>query len=110
MPDETPTPAIHSPLHAATLVGLIPAADMSGILKVSIQTLATWRCKKKGPPSVKLGKRVFYLLNEFTRWMQEEASRQRASSNRTTLPSKKRERKSRQELPQQLDIESYLQG
>ena len=99
----TDTPTTHPPLHAASLVGLIPASDMSAILKVSIQTLATWRCKKKGPPSIKLGKRVFYLLAEFNKWMQDEARDQRAVPS----PAPRRQVK---EFQTQLDLEDYLQG
>ena len=89
-----------------TTLGLIPASDMSGILQVSTQTLATWRCKKKGPPSIKLGKRVFYLLAEFNRWMQEEVRTQRSVAKQP----RKQERKQERKFDTQLDIESYLQG
>lgn len=57
-------------------LGLMSTDEMSGVLHVSPQTLATWRCKKKGPPSIKLGKKVFYLISDFSRWTQEQAKAQ----------------------------------
>jgi hypothetical protein len=57
-------------------LGLMSAEEMSTVLQVSPQTLATWRCKKRGPPSIKLGKKVFYLISDFSRWTQEQARAQ----------------------------------
>jgi len=62
------------PMH--TTLGLMSTEEMSGVLQVSPQTLATWRCKKRGPPSIKLGKKVFYLISDFSRWTQEQAKAQ----------------------------------
>jgi len=70
-------------------VGLLSADEMSDVLKVSTQTLATWRCKKRGPPSIKLGKKVFYLLADFSQWMQDEVTRQREDV-RASRPRKPR--------------------
>jgi hypothetical protein len=61
-----------------TAVGLMSQEDMSAVLQVSPQTLATWRCKKRGPPSIKLGKKVFYMVSEFNTWTQKEADLQRS--------------------------------
>jgi hypothetical protein len=65
-----PTPSIFASL------GLMTQEEMSSVLQVSPQTLATWRCKKRGPPSIKLGKKVFYLISDFNRWTQEQARAQ----------------------------------
>jgi hypothetical protein len=62
---------------------------MAEILQVSMQTLATWRCKKRGPPSFKLGKKVFYLTAEFTDWMMAQAHQQ---AEKATKPRKPRAR------------------
>ena len=85
-----------------TSIGLVPADEMSAILKVSSQTLATWRCKGRGPPAIKLGKRVFYLLAEFNKWMMDEVKTQR--SEKIVADSGERN------FGTQLDMESYLQG
>ena len=65
-----------TPTSMQTALGLMSTEEMSGVLQVSPQTLATWRCKKRGPPSIKLGKKVFYLIADFNRWTQSEAKRQ----------------------------------
>jgi len=57
-------------------LGLMSSEEVSGVLQVSPQTLATWRCKRRGPPSIKLGKKVFYLITDFSAWMQNEAKKQ----------------------------------
>jgi predicted DNA-binding transcriptional regulator AlpA len=61
-------------------VGLLTADEISDVLQVSTKTLTTWRWKRRGPPSIKLGKKVFYLLADFSKWMQDEAARQRSSA------------------------------
>jgi hypothetical protein len=66
-------PANHSMFAS---LGLMSAEDVSGVLQVTHQTLATWRCKKRGPPSIKLGKKVFYLITDFNGWAQEEREKQ----------------------------------
>jgi len=58
-------------------VGLITEEEMAKTLQLqSIETLATWRSQKRGPPFVKLGKKVFYTVTEFGAWVQEESKRQ----------------------------------
>ena len=57
-------------------VGLANEDEMAAILQVSHETLATWRTKKRGPPSIKLGKKVFYLIPDFGKWVMEEVARQ----------------------------------
>jgi len=70
-PSSTIVPSIFASL------GLMTSEEMSSVLQVSPQTLATWRCKRRGPPSIKLGKKVFYLISDFNRWTQDEATKQR---------------------------------
>jgi len=59
------------------LVGLVNEEEMAAILQVSYATLATWRTRRRGPPSIKLGKKVFYALTDFEGWVQDEVARQR---------------------------------
>ena len=75
------------PLH--TSLGLMSADEVSSVLQVSPQTLATWRCKKRGPPSIKLGKKVFYLITDFNSWTKSEAQRQQGwrDAPKTEYPS-----------------------
>lgn len=58
------------------VVGLASESEMAAILQVSEETLATWRTKRKGPPSIKLGKKVFYLVEQFGKWVMQEVERQ----------------------------------
>ena len=69
-----------------TAVGLLSPDQMACVMQVTAKTLATWRSKHRGPPSVKLGKRVFYLLPDFAKWVTEEARRQ----HDTKAPNKRR--------------------
>jgi len=89
-------------------VGLLTADEISNVLQVSTKTLTTWRWKRRGPPSIKLGKKVFYLMADFAKWMQDESNRQKQAPS---VP-RKRENKpdTNSQHPQQLDMESYLQG
>lgn len=68
-------------------IGMIDEDEMSTGLSVSRETLATWRTKKRGPPSVKIGKKVFYLLSSFTQWVTSEAEKQ------ASAPKHKRSRR-----------------
>ena len=73
--DNTPT-TTRAVSNICASLGLMSTEEMSGVLQVSPQTLATWRCKKKGPPSIKLGKKVFYLFTDFSAWTSQEAKKQ----------------------------------
>jgi len=41
----------------------------------SLRTLQRWRTKGKAPPSTKIGRKVYYELNELQKWMDREKSR-----------------------------------
>lgn len=61
-------------------IGIVTEQEMADILLLgSVDTLATWRSQKRGPPYVKLGKRIFYIVNDFGEWIVQEAQRQQAS-------------------------------
>lgn len=55
------------------------AADV--LLLRSVDTLATWRSQKKGPAYVKLGKKIFYTINDLKIWIVAEAQAQIAARN-----------------------------
>jgi len=61
-------------------VGIVNEDEMAAILQISHETLATWRTRRRGPPSIKLGKKVFYAVADFGAWVQEELQRQRAGA------------------------------
>lgn len=58
-------------------IGLLTEEDVAAVLLLtSVDTLATWRSQKKGPTSVKLGKRVFYTAADLAQWVQAQARSQ----------------------------------
>ena len=48
---------------------LVSDAEAAEMLRVLRATLATWRAKGKGPPYVKLGRRVFYCPVDLRRFI-----------------------------------------
>ena len=61
-------------------MGLITEEQAAEILLLrSVDTLATWRSQKKGPAYVKLGKRVFYTINDMTQWAVKIGQEQNAA-------------------------------
>jgi hypothetical protein len=62
-------------------IGLLTEDEVAkALLLNSINTLATWRSQKKGPPFVKLGKRVFYTQQDFVQWVIAERECQMATT------------------------------
>ena len=57
----TPVPA---PEDCELLDDDVVAAD----LRITTGTLANWRCKRKGPPFVKVGNRAKYPKGDYLRW------------------------------------------
>jgi hypothetical protein len=66
-----PTPPRHEAPLPLTLrqMGLLTKDEVSALLQVTVATLALWRSKKKGPPYVRLGTRVFYVLEGLQNWI-----------------------------------------
>ena len=75
-----------TPSNVFATLGMMSPEEMSDVLQVSVLTLATWRCKKRGPPSIKLGKKIFYLFDDFAEWTRSEANKQRPNA-RASSPS-----------------------
>ena len=48
---------------------------VAAILGCAPRTLQRWRTEGKGPPSTKIGRKVYYELNELQIWMDREKSR-----------------------------------
>ncbi len=62
--------------------GLLTEDEMAAVLLLSsTATLAAWRSQGKGPPSLKLGKRVFYTMKDFGEWAAGEGRAQLAAAN-----------------------------
>lgn len=64
------------------VLGLITEEEVAAVLRLnSVTTLATWRSQGKGPPNVKLGKKVFYTVRDLGEWIAGEGARQNAPAN-----------------------------
>jgi len=50
-------------------LGLLTDEELAVTLKVTANTLETWRGQGKGPAWVKLGKQVFYRLTDVRKWI-----------------------------------------
>lgn len=50
-------------------VGLILPQELAAALNATEQTLASWRSTNQGPDFVKLGKAVFYRLDDIRAWV-----------------------------------------
>ena len=50
-------------------LGLRPEAATAASLGVKVQTLRKWAVQRKGPPRVKVGKRVFYRPEAVQAWL-----------------------------------------
>jgi len=48
---------------------LIPSDETAEILRVKTATLPSWRCQKKGPAYVKVGRAVFYRRSDVAVWL-----------------------------------------
>lgn len=53
---------------------LLHPIDLSELLGVPVATLANWRCSRKGPPFVKVGRHVRYRPADVDRWIADRVS------------------------------------
>lgn len=51
------------------LEGLMREMEVADALGAKTRTLANWRCARKGPPFVKVGRRVFYRRDALFAWL-----------------------------------------
>lgn len=49
--------------------GLLTPADLAALRAVDERTLAVERCSGRGPDYVKLGRRVFYRMEDVSTWV-----------------------------------------
>lgn len=50
-------------------VKLLPSDEALKLLPISKATLYTWMSRKKGPPAVKIGSRLFFREDQLTAWI-----------------------------------------
>lgn len=47
----------------------ITEAEAAAICRVTVATLRTWRSRRRGPPHIKIGRKVFYRRSAVTAWI-----------------------------------------
>jgi hypothetical protein len=48
---------------------LVPEVEAAHVVRQKPATLTTWRWQRRGPPFVKLGRRVFYRRGDLHAWI-----------------------------------------
>jgi hypothetical protein len=48
---------------------LIPSAEIATLLRVKVNTLTSWRNRKRGPAFFKIGRAVFYRRADLGDWL-----------------------------------------
>lgn len=48
---------------------LLTITEAAAYLRTPVDTLRWWRHNHNGPPSLKIGRRVFYWLSDLTAWL-----------------------------------------
>jgi hypothetical protein len=73
---KTPTPSSTEPATADRIrrlrddLDLLDRETTAAVLRVEPRTLDDWRQKRAGPPSVKIGGRIFYRRSSILRWIE----------------------------------------
>jgi hypothetical protein len=49
--------------------GLLSTTDLAALIEIDERTLSVWRCQKRGPDFVKLGRAVFYRKDDVAVWI-----------------------------------------
>lgn len=55
--------------HRLTILGLLSEEELARMLEVKPNTLAHWRARREGPDFTKVGKLVFYRLEDVREWL-----------------------------------------
>ncbi len=50
----------------------ITESEVAKILSMSVQSLRNWRCQRKGPPYLKIGRSVRYPVEDLNRYLQQK--------------------------------------
>lgn len=79
---ETETPPQDA---AGVLDGFLSRAELAQELGVSPGTLTDWQTQRRGPPFVKMGRRVLYRREAVRRWLREQEVSHRAPGGAPTM-------------------------
>lgn len=58
-----------------TYSDLLTEADVAATLRISVRTLRRWHSLRKGPPRVKIGRKIHYRRNTVQRWIESSETR-----------------------------------
>lgn len=50
-------------------MGILSEGDLADLLDITKETLQVWRSEGKGPPFTRLGKSIFYRIQDFQNWV-----------------------------------------
>lgn len=51
---------------------IISEKDAANYLGLKVNTLRGWACRRKGPPRIKVGKKIWYRQEALTEWMHSQ--------------------------------------
>lgn len=74
---------------AQTSEGLLSASEAAALLGLSLKTLEKWRSEGKGPPVIRLGRRVAYSRRAIVQWLESQergGGKQSAPMNENIKP------------------------
>ena len=71
----------------------LTTSEVASMLRTSPSTLADWTYRQVGPPSVKIGRRRLYALDDVLRWVQEQREAQRQEQPETEQSGQARRRR-----------------
>ena len=58
---------------------LLDCVETAKLLRLNTQTLASWRCKGRGPVYLKSGRAVFYRRSDISAWLAQQIVRPSAA-------------------------------
>lgn len=64
-------------------VGILTEEQAAQCLRLTVATMRNWRCQRRGPPPVKIGRKCFYREEAVLKWI---AAREGASRSETPRP------------------------
>ena len=74
-PDDT-VPEVDTGL----LTGWLNRTDLARELTLSVDTLQRWETRRVGPPCVRVGRKVLYLMEAVRDWLREQEARKAGAS------------------------------
>jgi hypothetical protein len=70
---------------------LLRPDEVAVVLGATPKTLANWRCERRGPPFLKIGRQAFYPLDSLNRWLDQQEHRQTKGSKKYADRKQKRQ-------------------